>query len=737
MNKIFTLPAMMILIAFQAFADVIPVYKTAGKIAGGGNDNADYIDRDAAGNIYIAGRFASTCDMDPGPGVFTLTANGTADIYIAKYNPSGAFVWAFAIGAAGSERANSLDVDAAGNIYMTGVFSTTVDFDPGSGATNLTSAGGNDLFVAKYDSSGSYVWAFNLGGTGSDAGEVVLNDNAGNFYLGGEFGSTSIDMDPGTGTLILNNASSASSQDPFIAKYDTSGNIIWARSFQGQNSDYVKGLAIDASQRIVIGGYYTNNLVVDTAAGISLVTNGNTDCYVVRLTPSGAYDWSAGFGGLQSDFISGLDTDGNNIIIAGYFQGNIDCDPGTDTLFLTTRGNTDIFISSLSPTGSLNWATSIGGPQADNYATLEVKANGEILVTGVFRDSALFFPAGTGPYTKSAGDIDGFIAKYDNTGNLIWHDNIGSSGNDNGRDIALDPVSGDFWICGFYTSASLYVDPNNPATILTNSGQSDGFFARYGECAYPQVTAQPISGGTCPGGNAGFSVTAGGTTLTWQWQEGINGGTIWNNLTDGGVYSGANTPSLTLTGIGTSFNNLFYRCNITEGCGLTTTSGVGILFVGTPDTSVTLSGSTLTATSAQGTYQWLDCNNGYAQLQGATGRTFNPSFNGSYAVAITRNGCTDTSSCYNITTLGLEQLDGRTTVRIFPVPARERLSIVLSEDADYQLSIHDLSGIGVLPDSTPFRKNIDLDISSLAAGMYIIGIRKNGDLVRYYNVVVE
>ena len=554
MNKIFTLPAVLLLITFQAFADVIPVYKSAGKIAGSGNDNADYIDRDAAGNIYIAGRFASTCDMDPGPGVFTLTANGTADMYLAKYNSSGAFVWAYAIGAAGSERANSLNVDAAGNIYLTGVFSTTVDFDPGSGTANLTSAGGNDIFVARYDSAGNYVWAFNLGGTGSDAGEVVLNDGTGNFYLGGEFGSASIDMDPGTGTLILNNASSSSSQDPFIAKYDTSGNIIWARSFLGPNSDYVKGLAIDASQRIVIGGYFTNNLVVDTVAGISLLTSGNTDCYVVRLTSAGVYDWSAGFGGLQSDFISGLSTDGNNIIIAGYFQGNIDCAPGQDTLFLTSRGNTDIFISSISSTGSLNWARSIGGPQADNYATLEVNGNGEILVTGVFRDSALFFPSGTGPFTKSAGDIDGFIAKYDNAGNLIWHDNVGSSGNDNGRDIVLDPVNGDFWICGFYTSASLYVDPNNPATILSNSGLSDGFFARYGECAFPQITAQPVSGGACPGGNAGFSVTAGGTTLTYQWQEGINGGIIWNNITDGGVYSGATTPSLTLTGIGTSYN---------------------------------------------------------------------------------------------------------------------------------------------------------------------------------------
>ena len=124
-------------------------------------------------------------------------------------------------------------------------------------------------------------------------------------------------------------------------------------------------------------------------------------------------------------------------------------------------------------------------------------------------------------------------------------------------------------------------------------------------------------------------------------------------------------------------------------------------------------------------------------MQGAIGRIFNPSFNGSYALAITRNGCTDTSSCYNITTLGLDQLDGRTTVRIFPVPAREMLNIVLSEEANYEVSIHDLTGSKVVLQSPSFRKSASLDVSSLASGMYIIGIRKNGDLVRYYNAVIE
>ena len=734
-NLLLTL--IVIFTANLSWAGVIPVYRNAGKIAGSGNDYADYIDRDAAGNIYVAGRFSSTCDMDPGPGTFNLTAVGSSDIYVAKYTSGGAFIWAFRIGDAGSERSNSLDVDASGNIYLTGIFSTTVDFDPGSGTATLISAGSNDIFIAKYDSAGNYTWALGLGGVSSDIGEVVLNDGQGNLYLGGEFGSDSIDIDPGAGSVILYNASSSSSQDPFIAKFDTAGNLLWGKSFQGPNSDYVKGLAIDANQRIVIGGYYTNNLVVDPVAGISILTNGTTDCYIVRLTSTGAYDWSAGFGGLQSDLLTGIAVSGNDMIVTGNFQGNIDCDPGPDTVSLVTRGTVDIFISSLSSSGTLNWATSIGGPLSDNYSSIDVNSSGEILVTGVFRDSALFFPAGTGAYLQGAGDQDGFIAKYDNAGNLVWHDNIGSSGNDNGRDITVDPVTGEFWICGFYTSASLYVDPNNPATILTSSGIADGFFARYGECAFPVVANQPANNGTCPGGNVSFGLTASGTTLSYQWQEGTNGGITWMNIIDGGVYSGATTPSLSLTGLGTSYNNLFYRCIVTEACGLSLTSGVGILFVGTPDTSVTQSGSTLTATALQAAYRWLDCNNGYAPVQGANGRVFNPSFNGSYAAEITRNGCTDTSSCYTITTLGLDQLDSQTTVRIYPVPARETLNISLSGESDYEVTLYDMTGSRIRPETTAFRQNVSLDVSGVAPGMYMVGISRNGSLPRFFGVVID
>ena len=128
------------------------------------------------------------------------------------------YEWAKRIGGTADQYTNDMVVDNQSNVYIVGSFGgTNIDFDPGTGTAFLSSAGGIDIFMAKYDSFGDYLWAKRIGGTSEDIAIRMKIDHSGNIYIAGWFESTNVDFDPGSGTAIL---SSAGSTDIFFAKYD-------------------------------------------------------------------------------------------------------------------------------------------------------------------------------------------------------------------------------------------------------------------------------------------------------------------------------------------------------------------------------------------------------------------------------------------------------------------------------------------------------------------------------------
>lgn len=721
MKKTLTLLLSLVAFALQAIGQ-IPVYRTSGRIAGTGADYGDFLLTDSNGNLYVAGRFAGTCDMDPGPGIANLISTGASDIFIAKYSPTGAYIWAFNIGGTGTDRPMTFKMDPSGNLVLAGDFSTSVDFDPGPSTTTLTSNGGADIFVAKYDQSGQLLLAFNVGGPNTDYAESIAFDSNGDFILVGEFASPTIDMDPGTGTLTLNNFNpSGISYDAYVARFDNTGTLLWAFNLLGTSSDYLKSVVIDNAGRIITGGYFTGSLVTDPVGGASVTSSGGTDCFIARYSSAGVYDNSWSFGGGGTDNLFALATFNGNIYSTGTFNSTADLAPGPDTAFVSSRGLTDVFLNAISPSGSLLWAGGFGGTGTDNSSHLMMNASGDLYVSGSFVDSA-DFELGSGIQSvTSYGGRDGFYAKYNSTGNLIWTLKVGSNLIDYARGMAFAP-DGELWCTGYYGNANLYLDPMNLATTLSSVGSNDAFFARYGECSYPVYTAQPNNGGACPGGNSSFSIQASGQNPTYQWQEGTSGGTVWTNITNGGVYSGATTPSLSLTGVTTAFNNRFYRCVVSVECGLSSISGVGILFVGAPDTSVTVNGITLSGVNTAGaTYQWLNCNNNFAPISGATSATFTPTANGSYALQITRNGCTDTSSCYTVSSVGIEEAPSP-GMSIFPVPTRDRVQVRMELPGNYLVSLADLSG-RIVSAQQRFSREVEVNVEQLGQGAYILTVR--------------
>ena len=311
-------------------------------VGGTGAENATSVSIDASGNVCVIGDFAATGDFDPGAGVASLTSIGSNDSFILKLDASGNYMWAKRFGDVGYDTGRSITTDASGNIYATGAFQGTADFDPGAGVVNLISAGNNDIFVLKLDASGNYVWAKNMGGTSYDSGAFILTDGSGNVYTIGDLQGTG-DFDPGAGTANL----TAASNDVFLSKLDASGNYVWAKSWGGGGVDYGISIAMDAANNLYSTGYFFGTVDFDPGAGTTnLVSYGGYDAYISKLDPSGNFVWAKQLGGTINDYGYAIkvDASSDSIYTAGFFNATADFDPGTGTFNLSAAGAADVFV---------------------------------------------------------------------------------------------------------------------------------------------------------------------------------------------------------------------------------------------------------------------------------------------------------------------------------------------------------------------------------------------------------
>jgi hypothetical protein len=256
---------------------------------------------DGSGNVYTTGFFEGTVDFDPGLGVFNLTGADDAglDVFVSKLDSAGNFVWARRMG--GTDwiwdwaRGRGVAVDGGGNVYTTGEFRGTVDFDPGAGVFNLTSTGGQnfdadpDIFVSKLDSAGNFVWARRMGAGGRDVGRSVAVDGSGNVYTTGVFRGT-VDFDPGAGVFNLPDISGG-----FVSKLDTAGNFVWARQLGG----VVEGVAVDGSGNVYTAGFFRGTVDFDPGAGVFNLTSANLhgEIFVSKLDSAGNFVWAGQMGG--------------------------------------------------------------------------------------------------------------------------------------------------------------------------------------------------------------------------------------------------------------------------------------------------------------------------------------------------------------------------------------------------------------------------------------------------------
>jgi hypothetical protein len=443
---------------------------------------------DSNKNVYTLGYFTGTTDFDPSAAVYNLTPTND-DLFITKMDVSGNFIWTKQIGGIGVISGTSLAIDLSDNIYISGFFNSTVDFDPGTTVYNLSPINNAfDAFITKLDSTGNFVWAKQFGSTSATTPIAMSLDTSGNIFIAGYFSGTT-DFDPSTtGTTSF---TSNGFDDIFIGKLNASGDLIWAKKIGGLGYDYAGGLVLDSSQNFYITGRFSGTVDFDPNIGVSNLASfdyGTGSSYILKMNDLGNYVWAKKFTGTKTgeDCVGvniALDAS-NNVYTTGYFKGNIDFDPDLDIAPLTSAGvSNDIYISKLNTSGNYVWAKKISSNSSKSVYSIATDNSNNVYTFGHFQGTVNFNPNGTDNINAFSSSI--FINKLDNIGNYISTKIIGtaigsgSQANSNLYGGLVDKSNNTIYATG---SFSYLVDFDPDAGVANLSGSSFGsaFVFKYG-----------------------------------------------------------------------------------------------------------------------------------------------------------------------------------------------------------------------------------------------------------------
>ncbi|MBS1501739.1 MAG: hypothetical protein JST32_06740, partial [Bacteroidetes bacterium] len=477
----------------------ISVPKWVDDIGGPGSSSiTSQVKADKQNNIYITGIFQGTVDFDPSAGVYNLTSYaGSFDTYVAKYTTNGTLIWAVAFGGSGIDQVNDMTLDANGNPTVIGQFNSSVmDVDPGPGVTNLSNNGDWDAFVVKFDTNGKFQWGKSLGGGLTDYGDRVSVDASGNVVAAFKYEASV--------SVGGYNFTSQGAFNGLVVKYDVSGNVQWAVNIVDGSDSEARAVAVDGNGNVLVCGNFTTNDNFNPL-GVPYYMNGNGgSLFVAKYSSSGILLWATSVMGnaVNSNIYLCVDTN-NNVFLDGPFSSTLGFNSNAVTL--SPVGAQDVFLAKYNSNGVYQWAGDIGGAGASAYNYgIVCSADNYVYVSGYFSGTVDFDPSATATALVSDhGQRDLFFAKYDSNGAYKWAFSAGNAGCNNtlGRNLAIDG-NNDILLTGSFCS-TVNFDGSKCTTynLTAQSNIRDSFLGKYVQStptAASQITAFSVPQQTSP-----------------------------------------------------------------------------------------------------------------------------------------------------------------------------------------------------------------------------------------------
>ncbi|MFM9055436.1 MAG: hypothetical protein ACKOQY_01935 [Bacteroidota bacterium] len=601
------------------------------------------------GVVTAGGTVAGMADLDPSGGVFMVSSPAPTlfNGFVARYDSSRNFLDGFVLASTGDSYAKKVTRDASDNLFVAGEFILSMEADPGPGIHILTSVqSGRDMFLAKYDSAHTLLYAFSIGGDlSTDFLNNMVCDDAGNVYITGEISDT-VDFVPGPAVVELVGTPGGTF---FVAKYTPAGALDWVFAIEDLNSTFGQsghGLCFDPAGNILVSMRFRGIIDVDPSPAQVLFDDiGAGDLVVARYTTQGVYvnAWQLGGPGGVSISESAIACDPQGFIALGArFTGTLDVDPGTSTTLLSSVSTSSVLIGRYTLAGQLRWAK-LAGLLALSSNGVDVDSIGAVYVL--------------------SSDINnqGRLSKLDTSGTVVYTKSL--TGNSGLYARALYVRHPDAFHLGGGYKGGGFIDG-------TLSGGGSGyahFLAQFGACLVPEIQSQSTSTLVCDSADVVFTVYATGSGIVYQWYR------------DGVLLVGDTLDTLTLVQTDSSDNGT-YHCVVSGLCGTDTSAPIGLSVSPYPQVSILVSGNQLQAIPAGlSQYQWL-LNN---QATGISGNILNNPAPGLYAViGITAAGCADTSFAVAVTTLQDVEI-GRTIP--YPNPVEEFCNFFAEREAAFEL----------------------------------------------------
>lgn len=400
--------------------------------------------------------------------------------------------WARTLDGDGWTAGDAVAVDGTGDIVVMGSLNGTVDFDPGPGVFNLSSAGENDIFVQKLYANGSFAWARRVGNVGNDEGAGLALGADGEVHVTGSFRDR-LDLDPGDGVFELE---SRGERDAFVLKLDADGGFIWARRMGGTRTDMALAITVDKENCVYSTGLFDGGVDFDPGAGaFNLFSMGDSDIYIQKLDATGNFLWARQVGGSISEEAHGiaLDAEGN-LLLSGRFVGRIEFESVASALQIDSIGQQDCFILKLDADANLVWARSVGGSGEAivRNSDLAVDSLGNVYSAGSFTGTVDFDPGADVVNLTSQGFPDIHVLKLDAGGDFGWVRRATGSSTQIVTGIALNK-QGDVFTTGYY-HGNLHF--SGGAILQGVVGVPSGFVQKF-DAQGDFVWARSFGGGKC------------------------------------------------------------------------------------------------------------------------------------------------------------------------------------------------------------------------------------------------